>query len=87
MKKTSTNKADQDIPVLKREQLGNGVRAKYFQQYTRQSNVVVLKPEILKAFPTSEAVNKALANMLAFSEATQSLLEVKSAKGSRRKAA
>ena len=87
MKKTSTNKADQDIPVLKREQLGKGVRGKYFQQYTRQSNVVVLKPEILKAFPTSEAVNKALANMLAFSEATQSLLEVKSAKGARRKAA
>jgi len=87
MKKTSANKADQDIPVLKREQLGNGVRGKYFQQYTRQSNVVVQKPEILKAFPTSEAVNKALANMLAFSEATQPLLEVKSAKGARRKAA
>ena len=79
MKKTSTNKADQDIPMLKRAQLGNGVRGKYFQQYTRQSNVVVLKPEILKAFSTSEAVNKALANMLAFSEATQSLLEVKGA--------
>ena len=87
MKKTSTNKADQDIPVLKREQLGNGVRGKYFQQYTRQSNVVVLKPEILKAFPTSEAVNKALSNMLACGEATQSLLDVKSAKGARRKAA
>jgi hypothetical protein len=57
MKKTSTNKADQDIPVLKREQLGKGMRWKYFQQYTQQSNVVVLKPEIMKAFRTSEAVN------------------------------
>jgi hypothetical protein len=27
-----------------------------------------LKPEIMKAFPTSDAVNKALASMLAFSE-------------------
>jgi len=87
MKKTSTNEADQDIPMLKRDQPGKGVRGKYFQQYTQQSNVVVLKPEILKAFSTSEAVNKALANMLAFSEATQSLLEVKSAKGAWRKAA
>ena len=87
MKKTSTNEADQDIPMLKRDQPGKGVRGKYFQQYTWQSNVVVLKPEILKAFSTSEAVNKALANMLAFSEATQSLLEVKSAKGAWRKAA
>ena len=68
MKKTSTTKADQDIPVLKREQLGKGVRGKYFQQYTQQSNVVILKPEIMKAFPTSDAVNKALASMLAFSE-------------------
>jgi len=58
----------------------------HFQQYTIQSNVVVLKPEILKAFPTVEGVNKAMANMVAFSEATQSLLEVKGIKGVRRKA-
>jgi len=87
MKKTSTNKADQDIPVLKRKQLGKGVRGKYFQQYTQQSNVVVLKPGTMKAFPTSEAVNKALASMLAFNEETQSLFVVKGAKGARRKAA
>jgi hypothetical protein len=87
MKKTSTNKADQDIPVLKREQLGKGMRGKYFRQYTQQSNVVVLEPEIMKAFRTSEAVNKALASMLAFGEETQSLLVVKGAKGARRKAA
>jgi len=87
MKKRSANEADQNSPMLKREQLGNGVGEKYFQQYTQQSNVVVLKPEVLKAFPSSDSVNKALANMLAFSEATQSLLEVKSARGSQRKAA
>ena len=87
MKETSKSKIDRDIPVLNREQLSKGLRGKYFQQYTQQSNVVVLKPEILKAFPTAEAVNKALASMLAFSEATQSLLVVKGAKGVRRKAA
>jgi len=37
------------------------------------SNVVVLQPEIQKAFPTSEAVNKALASMLAFAQETQGL--------------
>lgn len=37
------------------------------------SNVVVLQPEIQKAFPTSEAVNKALATMLAFAKETQGL--------------
>jgi hypothetical protein len=33
----------------------------------------VLQPEIQKAFPTSEAVNKALASMLAFAQETQGL--------------
>lgn len=73
MKKASTTKSDQDIPELKREQLGVGVRGKYFQRFTLGSNVVVLEPEIQKAFPTSEAVNKALASMLAFAQETQGL--------------
>lgn len=66
-------KADQDVPELKREQLGVGVRGKYFKHFTQGSNVVVLQPEIQKAFPTSEAVNKALASMLAFAQETQDL--------------
>ena len=73
MKKASTTKADQDIPELKREQLGVGVRGKYFKPFSQGSNVVVLQPEIQKAFPTSEAVNKALASMLAFARETQGL--------------
>jgi hypothetical protein len=73
MKKASTKMADQDIPELKREQLGAGVRGKYFKQFTENSNVVVLLPEIQKAFPTSEAVNKALASLLAFTQEAQSL--------------
>ena len=73
MKKASTSKADQDIPELKRDQLGVGVRGKYIKQFAHGSNVVVLQPEIQKAFPTSEAVNKALASMLAFAEDTQDL--------------
>ena len=73
MKIASTTKSDQDIPELKREQLGIGVRGKYFQHFTQGSNVVVLRPEIQKAFPTSEAVNKALASMLAFAQEAQGL--------------
>ena len=86
MKKPSTTKSNQDIPELKREQLGKGVRGKYFQQYTQQSNVVVLKPEIQKAFPTSEAVNQALASMLAFSQATQALTTSKTGRPTKRRA-
>lgn len=61
MKKASIKMADQDIPELKREELGKGVRGKYLKHFMQGSNVVVLRPEIQKAFPTSEAVNKALA--------------------------
>ena len=56
MSKSSIARADR-ILVLKRGQLGNGVRGKYFRQYMQGSNVVVLDPEIFKAFPTSAAVN------------------------------
>jgi hypothetical protein len=73
MKKASTKKSDQDIPELNREQLGAGVRGKYFKRFMSGSNVVVLNPEIQKAFPTSEAVNKALASMLAFAREAQGL--------------
>lgn len=73
MKKTSTKMDEHDIPELKRDQLGKGARGKYFKHFTQGSNVVVLQPEIQKAFPTSEAVNKALASMLAFAQETQGL--------------
>ena len=73
MKKASTTKTDQEIPELRRKQLGLGVRGKYYRQFSQGSNVVVLQPEIQKAFPTSEAVNKALASMLAFAQETQRL--------------
>ena len=86
MKKASTSKGNQDIPELKRTQLGVGVRGKYFKNFTQASNVVVLKPEIQKAFPTSEAVNKALASMLAFAQETQGLA-ARSKRSSRKRAA
>lgn len=79
MKKRSTSKDDLDIPEYKREQLGVGVRGKYHKQFTQGSNVVVLQPEIQKAFPTSEAVNKALASMLAFTQEAQTITHVKRA--------
>jgi hypothetical protein len=73
MKKISTQAVYEDIPELKKEQLGKGVRGKYLKNFRQANNIVVLKPDIQKAFPTSEAVNKALANMLAFAQATQGL--------------
>ncbi len=87
MKKPSMSKAKSDIPELTREQLGKGVRGKYFEAFKHGSNIVVLKPELQKAFPTSEAVNKALASVLAFAEEAKSLTAGKSSKSTKRRAA
>jgi hypothetical protein len=73
MKKASTTTDDLAIPELAREQLGRGVRGKYHRRYTQDSNVVVLRPELRKAFPTSESVNDALASYLAFARAARDL--------------
>ena len=73
MSRKSIKPDDQDIPELKREQLGRGVRGKYFKKFTQGSNVAVLRPELQKAFPTSQAVNDALASYLAFAREAKSL--------------
>jgi hypothetical protein len=41
-----------------------GVRGKYARRFAAGSNFVVLSPKIAKAFPNSEAVNKALAKLI-----------------------
>jgi hypothetical protein len=86
MKKISMKKDELDIPELKRETLGKGVRGKYLKHFAQGSNVVVLQPEIQKVFPTSEAVNKALASLLAFAQETQDLTS-RSGRSARKKVA
>ena len=49
-----------DIPEYTLEQLGKGVRGKYFDRVQKASNVVVIEPSLSKIFPNSKAVNEAL---------------------------
>ena len=44
--------------------LGKGVRGKYFGKYQKGTNVVVIDPELSKAFPNAKAVNDALRKVL-----------------------
>ena len=78
---------DQDIPELKREDLGRGVRGKYFKKFTQGSNVAVLRPELQQAFPTSEAVNNALASYLAFAREAKGLTRRSSGRAAKRRTA
>jgi hypothetical protein len=41
-----------------------GVRGKHAARYAKGTNIVVLDPDVAKAFPNSEAVNEALRALL-----------------------
>ena len=49
----------------KRSDFTELVRGKYYKEIIARSNIVLLEPAIAKAFPTSKAVNEALAGLLA----------------------
>lgn len=48
-----------------REDLGPGVRGRYFDSYQKGTNLVLLSPDVAKAFPTAEAVNDTLRSLIA----------------------
>ncbi|HLE16841.1 MAG TPA: hypothetical protein VI728_00995, partial [Syntrophales bacterium] len=61
MKKAKSEELRQEY---NREELGKGVRGKYFESYQKGTNLVLLSPDVAKAFPTEEAVNNALRSLI-----------------------
>lgn len=51
--------------------MGPGVRGKYFERSRAGSNVVVLEPDVARAFPTGESVNQALRLLVKVAEAAK----------------
>jgi len=64
MKKTSRKPADELRPEYKRSDFGTLVRGKYAARVSESSNVVVLQPQVARAFPNDHAVNEALLQLL-----------------------
>lgn len=60
-------------PEYNREDLGKGVRGKFLNSYNKGTNLVLLNPEIAKAFPSSAAVNEALSSLLQLTKQTAKL--------------
>ncbi len=58
----------------KREDLGVGVRGKYYSAYCEGHNLVLLNPEVAKAFPSDEAVNEALLSLIRIAQASTGLI-------------
>jgi len=48
-----------------------GVRGKYYDEYRKGTNVVLLKPDVAEAFPTEDAVNEALRGILSTARAVR----------------
>jgi len=55
-------------PEYKREDLGIGVRGKYFEEYRKGTNLILLSPDVAKVFSTEEAVNQALRSLISLAE-------------------
>jgi hypothetical protein len=64
MKKASRKQADELRPEYKRSDFGALVRGKYTQRIIEATNVVLLDPQVAKAFPNDRAVNQALRRVL-----------------------
>jgi hypothetical protein len=66
MNEESTNMDNDELRTqYKREELGKGVRGKYYARFSKGTNLVLLDDRVAKAFPTAEDVNAALLGLLA----------------------
>jgi hypothetical protein len=71
MKKVKRTEKDEMRAEYKRSDFPKGfVRGKYAERLREASNVVVLRPEVARAFPNQEAVNSALLSLIQIAEKT-----------------
>ena len=64
------------------------IRGKYYKRLLQEgSNVVILEPDIAKAFGDSSSVNKALRSLLNLTRSTERLTKRSTGRGSKRHAA
>jgi hypothetical protein len=54
----------------RREDLGAGVRGKYYNEYKKGTNLVLLSPDVAAAFPDDDSVNIALRSLLKVAKQT-----------------
>ncbi len=57
----------------KREDLGKGIRGKYFEDYKKGTNLVLLSPDVAAAFPDDASVNDALRSLMKIARQTTGL--------------
>ena len=73
MKKVDTPLEGEMRPEYRREDLGKGVRGKFYKEYMKGTNLVLLSPDVAAAFPTADAVNEALRTLIKVAKASTQL--------------
>ena len=70
MSKT-TQHTDDLLPEYDFPSIAGGVRGKYYRRYREGVNLVLLDPDLARAFPTDAAVNDALRKVLRAAKASR----------------
>ena len=86
MKKGKRRATDELRSEYKRSDFGNVVRGKYAARVAVQSNVIVLEPEVAKAFPNDSAVNEASRGLLDVAATTARLTRRSTGRAKQRRA-
>jgi hypothetical protein len=68
MKKNNRRSTNDMRPEYDFASMKGGVRGKYAKRYRAGTNLILLDPELAKAFPTDAAVNRALRAVLKMTE-------------------
>jgi hypothetical protein len=76
MKKEVDELEDELLPEYDFAAMQGGVRGKYVQRYRSGTNLVLLDPDIAKAFPTDASVNEALRLLLQIADRRQQISPV-----------
>jgi hypothetical protein len=59
-----TAKHEEMRKEYRREDFGKGIRGKYFEEYKKGTNLVLLSPDVAAAFPNDDSVNEALRGLM-----------------------
>ena len=86
MRKVRSKLSDELRPEYIRSDFDTLVRGKYAARLNKGSNIVVLEPEVAKAFPNDKAVNDALRALLEVVATTAKLTRRSTERASKRTA-
>ncbi len=84
MKKASRKTSEDELrPQYDLSRPKGGARGKYYRQATAGTNLVLIEPDLAKAFPDGESVNQALRIVLSAADAARSSTRTRIGKGGR----